>query len=421
MNRKIENEERALARQGVGVRAAVPRTRREQLRSQSRRSRGAFGRSGSNGRGRDAGPVPAALVLGTLAMVGVGLGGCQEEIADRPAAARPIKMFTIGSENQAAELELPGTIEPLLQADMAFEVAGRIVEFPVEEGQDVRAGQVLARLDPRDFQANLNKARARQRQAETDVERYRHLVSEGVTARRELELKERNLEVVRADASRAEKALEDAVLRAPFDGVVARKLVEDITNVQAKQGVLVLQDTSHLKVVVDVPERVMAQGRGDVTLDEVTARARPRVVVTSLADRQFPARLTEVATTADPDTRTFRATLTFDRPPDLNILPGMTARVILRRPGDETAGGPLWIPTRAVVGDAAGEAFVWLVDPDTMTVHGRPVRLGETAGDSIQILQGLGAGDVIAISGVHQLSEGAPVRRFDAGNARSSG
>ena len=109
---------------------------------------------------------------------------------------------------------------------------------------------------------------------------------------------------------------------------MARKLVEDFANVQAKQPVLILQDTSILEIEIAVPERDVVQSkRQDETKEQASERLKPQVIVSAVPDREFPAKIKEYATTADPVTRTFPVKLNFDKPEDLNILPGMTARV----------------------------------------------------------------------------------------------
>ena len=130
--------------------------------------------------------------------------------------------------------------------------------------------------------------------------------------------------------------------------------------------------------------------------------------ITSIPDRSFPARVKEFATTADPTTRTFQVRLIFDRPDDISILPGMTARV---RANVVKQGG-IRIPLTALQGDAQLQAFVWKVDPHSMTVSRAPVQPGEMSGAEVSIESGLGAGDSIAISGLQQLEDGMQVRRF---------
>ena len=356
-------------------------------------------------------PVTRRTLSGTLLLCSLLLaGGCEKEIPPQPQVVRPVKMLTIEGAGTAQQREYPATIKATQQADMGFEVPGRITEFLAKEGQIVAAGEVLARLDDRDYQAELEKAKANQRKALADLNRslsiYRQ--DKGAISTTSIESDRRAKEVADAAVNQAEKAVEDTVLRAPFDGYMARKLVEDFANVQAKEPVLILQDISQLEVEVSVPERDIAGGMPKQTPEEITERVKPEVSITSIPDRSFAARVKEFATTADPTTRTFQIRLIFDRPDDISILPGMTARVA----ANVVKEGGMRVPLAAVQSDAQHKAFVWKVDPDSMTVSRQPVQAGDMDGAKVNIESGLQAGDVIAISGLQQLEEGMQVRRF---------
>jgi RND family efflux transporter MFP subunit len=202
------------------------------------------------------------------------------------------------------------------------------------------------------------------------------------------------------------------VLRAPFAGEVARKLVDDFANIRAKDPILILQDNSHLEIVIDIAEADYVNMQPGLDNAERTARARPRVIVGSVPGREFPARIKELATAADPTTRTYAVTLAFDNPPDVNLLPGMTAKVRVWGAGAAVPEA-IWIPAHAARTDESGEAFVWVVDAASMKVGRRPVALGELSGGLVQLSGGLERGDLIATSGVHHLREGMQVRRFE--------
>lgn len=344
------------------------------------------------------------------------IAACSEEAPPREPAVRPVKILELGGAGAVRTLEYPGQVEAAQHAEMGFEVPGRIVEFPVDEGTRVSEGDVLAKLDPRDFEADLDAARAQMRQTQTEYQRQKTLVEKEVAPQQDLDRASRNVEVAQARLRTAEKAVEDTVLRAPFEGLVARKLVRDFRNVKAKEPVLILEGDSGMEIVANVPERDWVYARrGDLSDEpsrrERERRLRPRVTVSNYPDRPFPGELREVATTADPTTRTYAVTLAFDPPDDLNVMPGMTAKITLDVPADATGAGTS-VPVSAVVDDGDGEPFVWRVDPDTMTVSRAEVRLGELSGDSIEITGGLSPGDQIAVSGVHQLHAGMTVRRY---------
>lgn len=339
------------------------------------------------------------------------LAACAEEPAPEPLGPRLVKLLTVG-DAEVGTLEYPGQIKAIQHADMGFEVPGRIIEFRVKEGQRVKRGAFLARLDARDYEAELDKARTNAAKTQADANRYQKLFDAGVTPQAELERYLRLDENMEANLRVASKAVEDTVLRAPFDGVVARKLVEDFANVQAKQAVLVVQDDSLLRIEAAIPERDFARMQPGLTLEERNARARPRVQVSSVAGREFPARASEFTTSADPATRTYRATFDFAPEPDVSVLPGMTAKVVLDV-GGAAAAGPLRVPAAAVISGGEGGPFLWAVDPDTLVVAKAPVEVGALSGSWLEIRSGLAAGQTIATSGVHQLREGMTVRRFE--------
>ena len=336
------------------------------------------------------------------------LASCQRQEVEREPVVRPVRILTIGDAGSGRSLAYSGTIRAGETAELGFEVAGRIIELPVIEGQQVNEGDVLARLDPADFQSQLDQAEANYRQAETTFERYKDIVERGAVSRQELDLRQRNYEVAQAELATARKALSDTRLVAPFTGQIGRRLVDNFVNVQAKEGVVILQDLTTLEVVISIPEQDWARADPNLTKEQRTALIRPMVNLTMIPDREFPARIEEVATVADPVTRTFEVIAAMDNPPDVAILPGMTANITISVPEGGTRAGAdtaFSIPANAVLADEEGNSTVWKVDPDTMTVSRARIQLGDMAGDQVRVLSGLNPGDRIATSGVHNLRE----------------
>jgi RND family efflux transporter MFP subunit len=345
----------------------------------------------------------------------IALLGCEEEAPPPPEVTRPIKMLEISGDGDAGTREYPGRIKAGQYSEMSFEVEGRVTEFVFREGDTVEEGAVLAKIDPRDYEARRDSAVARMEHARSERDRYKIMYEKEVKPFAEYEMRIKAFDVTAAELRETEKAVEDTVLRAPFAGVMARKLVEEFENVLAKQSVLVLQNDTLLEIKVNVPERDLAKGNsGDVPAEELTARLKPRVLVSSLPGREFPARMKEIAKVADPTTRTFEATLLFDNPGDVNILGGMTAKIVIDL-SNATGSAGILIPAAAVVGSGAADdqGAVWVIDQQSMTASKRPIVTGELQGNQIAVESGLSAGDTIAVSGVHQLRDGMEVRRLE--------
>jgi RND family efflux transporter MFP subunit len=356
--------------------------------------------------------VQASLAAAAALGMAVAVLGCGEDPPPPEPVVRPVKMLTIGG-GVAGTREYPGRLRALQQVDMAFEVAGRVTEFVYMEGQRVETGSVLARLDPRDFKNQLEQSKAIERNRRTYLARIAEAHREKAVSDQDLADAKAQVDVAAADVRIQRKALDDTILRAPFDGVMSRKLVEDFANVQAKEPVLIFEDDSLLEIKVSMPERDLAGRRPSRRdMDEVNERIQPMVVVTALPDDSFPARLKELATTADPTTRTFEATFQFDRPEDVVVLPGMTAKVVIRI-GDFASVSDVSLPSRAVIDDGKRQPMVWVVDPESSAVEGRPVTVGPLAGDQILVTEGLRDGDTVVISGMSQLRPGMKVRRWE--------
>ena len=351
--------------------------------------------------------IPAALA--GLAL----LSACEQEVTEAPDVVRPVRILTISSLQGGESLSYPGEILGVQNAEIAFEVPGRLVELPAEEGIEVTEGQLLARLDPADYQSSLNAAEAEYRNAKETFERFEEVFGKGAISRQDFDNQRRAFEVAEANLSSARKALDDTALRAPFAGRIGRVYVENFNNIQAKQSILLLQDLSQLDIIVNVPEQDWQRAKPGLTLAQQTERAKPYITLPTFPDRKFPSWIIEVAASADPVTRTFAARGRFDPPDDNVILPGMSATVTVTIDADLVGlDDAVQIPANAIVGGNDGGSYVWKVDGETMTVGLAPVTPGQMSGSTITILDGLVAGDRIAVSGVQQLAEGMKVREL---------
>ena len=274
--------------------------------------------------------INRTIRLTTVATLCLFAVGCKEEAVEEAEPVRPIKIHTIGSLDPAAYRDYPGSVKAFQEARMGFEVSGLVEEFLVQEGDEITEGQELAKLDPSDYEAALRAATADLDKAKSTRDRSLGIQKQnaGAISDEQIEEDERGVEVAEAQLAIAQKAFNDTVLKAPFAGRMARKLVPDFANVQAKEPVLILQDISILEIEIDVPERDFSRRpRSTASKEELTERIKPQVIVSSIPQSPFPGRVKEFATTAEPITRTFAVTLNFDPVEEFMVLPGMTARV----------------------------------------------------------------------------------------------
>jgi RND family efflux transporter MFP subunit len=232
---------------------------------------------------------------------------------------------------------------------------------------------------------------------------------QGTIAREEVILaKEAEVSGLEGQVVEANLQLEDSTLRAPYDGVIAQRFVEQGQNVRANDRVVIFQDVDEIDIAVDVPEVVMAADLRSADIVQMLAsfNAAPGL--------QFPVHLKEIAQRADPITQTFTIRVGMKAPDGLNLLPGMTGSVSLTYRRASILGDQILVPITAVIKESTGEQVAWAIDPDG-NVERRPVKTGSVTGDSIVILEGLGPGDRIAVAGVSFLRAGMKVRDLGDG------
>ena len=346
--------------------------------------------------------IPLRLTTLLLAAVVILPGCSHKEEAPPPEVVRPAKIMTVTPTPDTTTLQYPGKVRALDRVELSFEVSGRVVDLPIREGQHIRKGDVIARLDPSDFQSRLDAAQARVNQAKAELDRYSNLLAEKVVAKSTYDVKKRNYEVALSDMEIARKALNDATLRAAFSGIIGKKFIDNYQVVQAKQPIVSLQRTSAVEVVVNAPENIMRRRTKDAVL---TIKAE----FANYPGELMPLTIKEYATEADPQTQTYQVVLRMPTPKDKTILDGMTATVYftMKKPG----GGRIVVPVGAVFYDENNQGYVWIVGQD-MRVKKQAVSVGHLGNGEIEITAGLFGGERIVTAGTQKIHEGTKVREF---------
>ena len=386
---------------------------------------------------------------------------------DTDNAVRPAKVVTVSAAPSVVQRTYPAIVLPSREVNLTFRVSGRVIDLPVRGATDVEEGDVIARLDPSDFETQLTQlesqrdqanaelaalrsgarreeivaleaavesAQAQVDQAQDQVERTRELAERGVVADARLEQDEANVRVAEAnlraqveqlaigqsggrpeEIEAAEAAirgleaqlqtarnnLDYATLRAPFTGIIARRDIDNFTNIQAGQNVVLLQALSTVHLIFDIPgpdvTALVANGREKI---------QNRVIFDALPGQTFDAEVVEFFVQADSATQTYRGRVAVELPTDALILPGMVGRVISTAPGQEQS---LLAPLTAIASAEDGAPFVWIVQEGD-TVARRPVTLGDLEGAEVAVTEGLTDGDVIVAAGVSQIIEGMKIR-----------
>ena len=410
-----------------------------------------------------------ALKLLPFILTGLFLVSCGDNTETKKQAnvVRPVKTITVKSQNLGLKRTYPATVLPSQKVDLSFRVSGRIIKLPIKASQQVKKGDVIAQLDPRDFKADVSRIESQLSQAKAQLRsmtsgareediaslkakidaanvkvkaakdqlaRSQALFEKGIVTKAKLdehrtslsvaeaELKTANQELIKGqsgstkDEVAAQRAvikgletqlqtakdnLSDSTLRAPFDGIIAKREVENFANVQAKENIATLQYLAVLEVIFDVPG-------SDVT--ELAANEKnivSAVKLNNVPDREFSAKFVEFSTEADPATQTYRGRVSITPPKGIAILPGMTGSVIIK---GKASGSSIAIPLTAISSDPDGKSFVWVIKLPESKVQKRSIKTGKAFGSKVTVLSGLHAGDKIVTAGVSQLQPGMVVR-----------
>lgn len=345
-----------------------------------------------------------------LSLLFFGLAGCAEEIPVKESV-RPVRAIKVADPSAFSTRWFPGQAKATREVVLSFQVSGPLTSRPVNIGDQVRKGQELARILPRDFQVAIDKAHAVAIKAEEQFKRYRDLYTRKQVSKADYDKYRAEREVARAKLEDAQNAMQDTYLKAPFDGIITAIFVENYEDVKAKQAILRLIDHSLIEMVVNIPENLISNA------DQIQAAGKVlQVRFDAFPKHLIAARIKEIGKEASQTTRTFPVTLIMQQPGDIKILPGMAGNASSSLMSPQVAARQsIVIPDTAVFSPGDEDStFAWIIDEKTKTVSRKKIVTGEILDTGIAVLEGLSPGNLIVTAGVHYLKEGQQVRLLDS-------
>ena len=322
---------------------------------------------------------------------------------------RSVKLLTVGVGALQSSLEYAGEVRARTESRLGFRVAGKIVQRQAELGQRVRAGQVLAQLDPRDYQLATDAARAQLAAATTqrdlaaaDFKRYQTLKDQNFISGAELERRDATLKAAQAALDQARAQLSSQGNQTAYTTLVA-DVAGVVTGIEAEPGQVVAAGTPVVRIAQDgardvvfvVPEDKVAQIQPG---QEVVARVWS-------GGAQLAGRVREVAASADAATRTYQVKVALEG----SEVPALGATVYVTPSALSHAGvAAIKLPTSALRQEGQATA-VWVYDPATGTVKSQVVQIATADGNDAVVASGLAPGMQVVATGVHVLSPGQKV------------
>jgi RND family efflux transporter MFP subunit len=339
-----------------------------------------------------------------------------------PPASEPVRAvrtLTVGAQAVGWSIDYAGEVRSRTESRLSFRVGGKMVSRPVNVGDAVKAGQLLASLDPQDLRLaqesarqGLEAARVIADQAAADFRRFKELREQGFISAAELDRRESAWKSAQAQYAQARLQADVQANQARYTTLIA-DMSGVVTAVEAEPGavlaagapVLRLAQDGQRDVVFAVPEQHVGELRALL--------GRPGVLQVRLwgAERvALPATIREVAAAADLATRTFAVKADLGSAP---VRLGQTATVSLAIP---PTPGVFKLPLSAVF-EQQGKSSVWLLDTDSMTVRAQPIVVGGAEGNMVLVAGGLTAGQTVVSAGTHTLNPGQTVTLYAATSA----
>jgi RND family efflux transporter MFP subunit len=349
--------------------------------------------------------IPAALTLVAATAL---LGACSKPVPSEEPV-RAVKVLTVGVEGMRSGGEFAGEVRARVESRLGFRVGGKIVRRQVELGQRVKAGEVLAQLDPQDYQLAAQAAKAQVTAAATnrdlaaaDFKRYKELRDQNFISGAELERRDATLKAAQAQLDQATAQGSAQGNQAAYTTLVA-DVSGVVTAVEAETGQVVAAGTPVVRIAQDGPR--------DVVFAVPEDKVAQMTIGSGVNVRSWGAQTTlrgvvrELAASADPVTRTFGVKVSLPAKDALAL--GATVTVLpqaLERSGVQV----IKLPTSALRQDGQSSA-VWVLDTASMTVKLQPIQVATADGNDVVVSAGLQPGMQVVSAGVHVLSPGQKV------------
>jgi len=341
-----------------------------------------------------------------LLVIALLLIGCAEPPPRKKEVVQLVKVFHIPGPEDVAQRSFPGIVEASQKVDLSFLVSGQIIEFSVKEGEQVKEGQLIARLDPTDYEVAVGEAQSKAQLAEVNLDRTRKLLAKQFASQKEYDALKTAADVAQANLKIAQQNLKYTKLFASFSGEIAKKYVENFQNVLAKKTIVKLQNREHIDIKVQIPESLVIRSdqlhKGVFEAEFETAPGS-----------QYKAKVKEVSTQANPETQTYSVTFTLANPKGLNVLPGMTAIIHTKFQLVKGKEKKIFtIPISSVFSDKKGTSYVWVILPSTHTLKQQEVTVSRLDGEGAVVTKGLAPGQDIVAAGAEFVKEGMKVKPF---------
>lgn len=336
--------------------------------------------------------ITKLILLASIASFLVSCGSNEGEQQCAPI----VKVSEVTLVEGAGRSEFAFISKPYRSSELSFRVGGPIDRLEVYSGNFYKKGDVIAKIDPRDFVIRKNRAEAIYNQAKAEAERIEVLFNKNNVSASSYERAKAEYVSAKMAYETAVNDLSDTELKAPFDGYVGEVYIERYQDVKATEPIVTLVDISRLKIEAYVSQ-------------DVAFAAKPNQKVNLHFDASpqccYSATVADVSKSTMQNNLSYMLTAILPNA-DSKLLAGMSGKIYFET---ESSSKSLTVPQSALCNRPSVGDYVWVVDPLTGKVMCRDVVVGELHKSSVTILEGLDLGETVATSGLRFLSEGSVV------------
>ena len=335
------------------------------------------------------------LLFSTFVLVLTGCGSKTEQAIQK---ARYVKVMQLDSNQSGNQLHFNGQVKEKRDVNVAFKVGGQVVDLLVDEGDYIKEGQVIARIEKRDYIIRLQGAKAQYKQVEGEYTRYKELYEKNKLPANTLEKLEAGYLGAKSQYEAAANALNDTELKAPFSGYVYKRNIHKFENVGPGQPIISLLDVSQLEVHFSLSEKQVAQAKEFKAITCDVSNAGVSGVGAELLS------VNEKANGSD----MYDVRLALSKEQTTKLRPGMSAKVNVQLSSDGTHH--TLVPVESVFRQD-DDSYVWIYNSDKSQVSKQKVQISQLENKGYVVVdKGLQGNEIIVTAGVHSLSDNQEVR-----------
>lgn len=342
-----------------------------------------------------------SLILVAISLAFLSCGKEKSEVTEAP---RPVKYTTLSSQNTYRQ-EFSGIVQSDKFADLAFRVSGQLIKLNVDFGQKVKQGELIAEIDPRDLNLQVEKTASGFETAKLQLERNKILYERNAISKQEMEMSMNNYNSAKVNYENAKNSLKDSKLYAPFTGSIEKRMVSNYQRVQAGEPIVKLIDPTDIMIWFTVPDNNLKQAKNQFQFS---------VEFMAIQGKVFKAKIKEVLDVS-PDGIGIPVLLVIDDPEFKQyipyIKPGFNCRVILQVTGAIKTNNKV-VPMTAIFKDGkSGKDCIWIIDENNQA-QSTPIKIINPSGTDMVIIEGdnLEDGAKVVTAGVQRLVEGEKVK-----------